>query len=72
MKCSFCMLKITILSCLMILTSLLLIEKSSAETCLTTDCHADLKQLTYSHSPVTEEDCSSCHEQVQAQHPLLD
>ncbi len=43
---------------------------ASAETCLTTDCHADLAQFKYSHSPVAEEDCSSCHEQVQEQHPV--
>ncbi|MCK4503031.1 MAG: cytochrome C, partial [Desulfuromonadales bacterium] len=54
----------------MILTSPLLIAETFAETCSTTDCHAVLKQLIYSHSPVVEEDCSSCHEQVQEQHPL--
>ena len=46
------------------------IVDASADTCLTLGCHVDLKQMVYSHSPVVEEDCSSCHEQVQGQHPL--
>jgi len=70
MRRSFCVVKITILSCLMILSCQVLIANSFAETCSTTDCHGDLLELTYSHSPVAEEDCSSCHEQVQEQHPL--
>jgi predicted CXXCH cytochrome family protein len=70
MRCSFRIVKITVLSCLMILTSLFFIADSFAETCTTSDCHADISQMVNNHSPVAEGDCSSCHEQVQEQHPL--
>ncbi|WP_321367345.1 cytochrome c3 family protein [uncultured Desulfuromusa sp.] len=68
MKCLSAAGKITVLSCFMILV---FIVDSSAETCSTSDCHAELAQLAYSHSPVAEGDCSSCHEQVQEQHPIV-
>ena len=62
--------RITILNFLTILVCLLFITDAFAGTCSTTDCHADISQMTNSHSPVAEGDCSSCHERVQEQHPL--
>lgn len=40
-----------------------------AQTCATTDCHADYVGLANAHSPVDEGECDSCHQQVQEQHP---
>lgn len=40
-----------------------------AGTCSTVDCHAELTGLANSHSPVSEGECESCHQQVQEQHP---
>jgi len=42
---------------------------ASADTCLTTDCHADISAKKNLHSPVEEGDCLLCHIQNAPKHP---
>lgn len=70
MRCKCPLVRMSSLCWFVALCCFLFVSDVSAETCSTSDCHADLQQWKYSHSPVEEEDCSSCHEQVQDQHPL--
>lgn len=43
-----------------------------AQTCRTTDCHADYVGLANAHSPVADGECDSCHRQVREQHPAAE
>ena len=43
-----------------------------AQSCSTTDCHADYVGMTNSHAPVVDGECDSCHQQVQDQHPAAE
>lgn len=45
---------------------------ASAQTCLTAECHAEFASLGNAHSPVSEGECTSCHQQVQEQHPATE
>lgn len=41
----------------------------SAQTCSTSECHTEIKNAVIIHSPVEEDECLSCHEQRNAEHP---
>jgi predicted CXXCH cytochrome family protein len=45
---------------------------ASAQSCATTECHAELAELTNVHAPLEEGECESCHQQVQEQHPATE
>lgn len=70
MGSKFRLVRIFTLSCFVALSCFLIVSPASADTCSTNECHPDLKQFKYSHSPVAEGECSSCHEQIQEQHPI--
>ncbi len=57
-------------SVLFLIVALFLLPASAAygNSCITSECHADLGQVADLHEPVAE-DCLSCHEQQEAVHP---
>jgi predicted CXXCH cytochrome family protein len=42
---------------------------ASAESCVTSQCHAIMGQAKHVHAPVAEGDCSSCHNTTEQVHP---
>ncbi|MDT8421617.1 MAG: cytochrome c3 family protein [Desulfuromonadales bacterium] len=42
----------------------------SAETCVTSACHADLAEISEPHFPGWTDECTSCHDPVLDQHPV--
>ena len=47
-------------------------SSTSAESCVTTDCHAVLGRAKHVHVPVAEGDCSVCHSATDQPHPGAD
>ena len=43
---------------------------SRADSCLTADCHASIRNLAHRHQPAADGECLSCHVQTGAEHPV--
>lgn len=62
--------RIGILIGLVVLSSHVCTSLALANSCVTTECHADMERFKYSHAPLDDGECFVCHEQENEQHPV--